>query len=127
MKYESFIFIVIALLTLWLYWKFGSFENLLYMFKEDPENILYTLFLPLFIYSGYRSYVIHGNAFVSRPGKVCLACGKGMGFSDDGWGFKVYGNKKEEWYQFKACDTPYKCDIAYLYEVKWVEDEKQHA
>ncbi|CAM0555333.1 hypothetical protein EHLJMEHL_04922 [Vreelandella titanicae] len=62
---------------------------------------------------------------IERPGKICLACGNGMGYSDDGWGFKAYGTKKRKWYQFRACKTPEKCDIAYQFEVKWVEGQEE--
>ena len=122
-KYEKFVIIVIFVVSAWAYWKIGSFDNLFAIAKHDPEKAFSVLIFPVLFYFGYRNYVLHGGAFIERPGKVCLACGNGMGYSDDGWGFKVYGQKKKAWYQIQACKTPEKCDIAYQYEVKWVEND----
>lgn len=89
----------------------------------NPEAAGSLILLPLFIYLGYRNYVLHGSFWTERPGKICLACEKGMGYSDDGWGFKVYGRRKPKWYQVRACKTPEKCDIVYQFQVKWVTPE----
>ncbi|MDH5387631.1 MAG: hypothetical protein OEY06_04175 [Gammaproteobacteria bacterium] len=72
---------------------------------------------------GYRNYVLHGSIH-ERPGKICLNCGIGLGYSDDGWGFKSYGKRRKKWYQIKACKTPDKCDIAYQHEVEWIDEDK---
>lgn len=123
LKYEVFLLVVVIFVFWWLYWFWGSFDSLLDTFYQDPEFVLSLLLLPYLIYFGYRDYVLHGNFFVDRPGKICLGCGIGLGYSDDGWRFKSYGRKKPKWYQFKACKTPEKCDIVYQCEVKWISDE----
>ncbi|MBT2786734.1 MULTISPECIES: hypothetical protein [unclassified Halomonas] len=123
-RYEKVIFLVLIVIFFWSYWQMGSFNNLLTIVKGEPQKAFALLFLPVFVYFGYRNYVLHGNAMIERPGKVCLACGNGMGYSDDGWRFKVYGTKNKKWYQIRACKTPEKCDIAYQFEVKWVESDE---
>ena len=60
-----------------------------------------------------------------RPGKICLGCEKGMGYSDDGWGYRSYGLRKKRWYQIKSCTTPEKCDIHFLHEVEWVQNNSK--
>lgn len=124
-RYEKIIFLALAVVFVLIFWQVESFSNLMTIVKSDPERAFALLFFPIFAYFGYRNYVLHGNAMVDRPGKICLACGNGMGYSDDGWKFKVYGTNKRKWYQVRACKTPEKCDIAYQFEVKWVEDQEE--
>jgi len=122
--FEKYIAGVVAVVTIWVYWFIGSIDKLVSLYITNPELLMSLLLLPLFIYLGYRNYVIHGSAFIERPGKICLSCGIGLGFSDDGWRFKVYNKKKNDWYQIRACKTPDNCDILYQYEVKWVNDSE---
>lgn len=118
-KYFFWLFFVILIAGLWYV---GSLENLAAMYDRSPRWMSFVLVFPLMIWFGYRGYVLHGNAFNVRPGKVCIGCGIGLGYSDDGWGFQVRGNKEKQWYQIRVCKTPEKCDIANLYELKWVEN-----
>lgn len=122
-KYEIFIFMVLAFSFGWFYWIVGSIDKIIEMFIYEPEKAFYLLLMPLFVYLGYRNYVLHGNFLTYGTGKICLGCGIGLGYSDDGWRFKSYGMTKPKWYQFKACKTPEKCDIVYLCDVKYVQDE----
>lgn len=120
--YEKYILFILFSTTLFIYWRTGSISNFLELFEKDPEYTFYLFFVPFMFYLSYRNYVLHGNFFIERPRKICMACKNGMGGSDDGWGFKAYGKRKKAWYQIKACKTPMKCDIVYLCEVKWVSE-----
>ena len=122
-KYEYFIVLSLIFVFWWLYSYIGSLNNLLALLIHNPEKIFFILSLPLLVYLGYQDYVLHGNFLTRRPGKICLGCGIGLGYSDDSWGFKNYGKSKPKWHQIKACKSPEKCDIAYQFEVKWVDDK----
>ena len=128
-NYEIFILCLSFLSIMFLYWYVGTFQRLASLLKEDPELVFSLIILPLIIYLGYRSYVLHGkfgfSRYSSTAGKVCLNCGIGLGYGDDGWGFKSYGTTPKKWWQVKKCKTPEKCDIAYIHEVKWVEDKSE--
>lgn len=60
-----------------------------------------------------------------RTGMICLYCNRGIGYGNDGFGFKKFGPGKPKWYQFRACRTFNKCDIHYQSQVKWVEDRNR--
>ena len=92
------------------------------LFINDGGFIYILAFIGM-MYLYYRGYVVHGS-LRSRPDMICLGCGKGFDGSDDGWGFKVYGNVKPKFFQFSACGTPDLCDIEYLHLCKW-RTEKQ--
>ncbi len=96
--------------------KYSEFGSLITLLKTDPEAIS-LLLLPLFLYFAYKNYVLTGFVIGQQP-MMCLHCEKGMGSSDDGWGFKVFGKKKPKWYQVRACKTNDKCDIVYMYQAK---------
>lgn len=86
-------------------------------------GFVFILFYIFWMYFYYRRYVIYGSMRV-QPGMLCLTCGKGIHGSDDGWGFKVYGNVKPRFYQFSACETPDLCDIEYCHLSKWRQEPK---
>ena len=77
---------------------------------------------PLFVYVGFRSYVLHGG-FGWTSNRRCVGCGKTWYHSHDGWGFMSFGKNKPKWYQTRVCETPKRCDIVGEHEVKWVSDE----
>lgn len=120
-KFEFATSVLIFLAAIFVYFYFGSIERIIEAFKQNPEGIFSLLFLPVIIYFSYRNYVLHGS-LTERPGMICLECEKGMGYSDDGWGFKVYGRKKPKWHQVRACATPEKCDIVYQFEAKLINN-----
>ena len=122
-RYEIFVSFLVLVACVAIYWYVGSVDRFAEFFLLNPEGLISLVLLPLFIYLGYRNYVLHGSFWIERPGQICLACEKGMGYSDDGWGFKVYGRKKPKWHQVRACKTPEKCDIVYQFEVRWSNDE----
>ena len=120
-KYEWVIVIFVTIAIYVVYKHVGSVQNLLWLLENNLRLSIALLIFPFTFYFYYRNYVLHGSLHM-RPGKVCLGCQDGMGYSDDGWGFKSYGHRRKNWYQIKACKTPEKCDIHYLYEVKWIPD-----
>lgn len=113
---------MLAFSSIFVFWYVGSVERLMQLLQENPESAFSLIFLPILIYFGYRNYVLHGG-FSEGTGKMCLSCEKGMGYGDDGWGFKVFGKRKLRWYQIRACETPEKCNIVCMFEVKWVPDD----
>jgi hypothetical protein len=86
-------------------------------------GFIFILFYIFWMYFYYRRYVLYGSIRL-QPGMLCLTCGKGIHGSDDGWGFKVYGNVKPKFYQFSACETPDLCDIEYCHLSKWRQEPK---
>lgn len=126
-NYEVFVICFSFLAVMFIYWSVGSIDGLLKLIHKDPEYIFVVLMLPLLVYFGYRSYVLHGKFGLTMrtdtTGKVCLSCGIGLGYGDDSWRFKSYGKAPKKWYQIKKCKTPEKCDIAYMHEVKLIQDD----
>lgn len=104
----------------------------LFFCQKNISNILIFIshggFLFILLYIGwmyfyYRRYVLYGSARL-RPAMLCLNCGEGIHGSDDGWGFKVYGNVKPKFFQFSVCATPDLCDIEYFHLSKWRPDPR---
>ena len=123
-KKVRFIYYFIQLASLYFVANdFAKYESIIFIIKTDPERIT-LLLLPIFVYFSYKNYVKTGSTLM-RQGRMCLFCKDGMGFSDDGWGFKRYGNKKPKWYQFKACKQSDKCDIAFMYQVKLINNDTE--
>ncbi|MGM0564942.1 MAG: hypothetical protein ACQES2_11470 [Pseudomonadota bacterium] len=124
LEFERLLYVIFSAVCVWLYSKAGSIGNL-HIYIINHLELSYALSLIIFsLYLVYRNYVVYDMMLRGRPGKMCIYCGKGMGYSDDGWKFKVYGKNKEKWYQVRACNTPSKCDIAYQSEIKWVNDDE---
>ncbi len=125
-KKTRFVFYFIELLILYyIAKKYSESDGFISLFKNDPEILILFLF-PLLIYFTYTNYVLTGSLAFERASMMCLHCHKGMGRGDDGWGFKVYGKKKPKWYQIRACKTPEKCEIVYMYQVKLVMKEEKN-
>lgn len=119
------LFVVFSSLVL-VYYHFGSIAGFLRAIEQNPESAFGMAFLPLLLYIGYRNYVLFGGVISDETGMMCLACNQGMGYGDDGWGFKVYGKKRQRWYQIRACKTPERCDIVYRWEVRWIPEKERN-
>lgn len=124
-KEARYIYYPIQTLVIWyiidLLRETGEFPNVLF---THPDQLTLWLF-PLLLYVGYKGYINTGSlgGYGARA-MMCLHCEKGMGYGDDGWGFKVFGKKKTKWYQVKGCSTPENCDIAYVSMVKHILDNR---
>lgn len=115
---KTFLVILSTSILLVMYFYDGVVNEIYNFWTRDLETFISVSMFLVLLYCGCRSYVLFGSFFSTKPMMICIGCQKGLGGSDDGWGFRVFGRTKK-WYQVKSCATPNDCDIAYQYEVKW--------